>query len=141
MKREIISLSPEETFKTAAELGASASPGDIITLSGELGTGKTLFARGIASGMGLDDDITSPSFSIMEMHEGPVPLYHFDLYRIENPAELDELFFDEYWEGDGVSVIEWPEMAGGRLPARLTRVTIDYTGSHTRRITIEYPDD
>lgn len=140
MKRVIESRSCEETLKIAAEIGSMASRGDIITLSGELGAGKTLFAGGIASGMGIDEYITSPTFSLMEVHEGTMPLYHFDLYRIETPAELGELFFEEYWEGDGVSVIEWPERAAGRLPQRVTAVTIEYTGPESRRITIEHPD-
>lgn len=141
MKREITALSVEETINIAADLGRNAVRGDIFTISGELGAGKTVFARGIAAGMGIDDDITSPTFSLMEVHEGRVPLYHFDLYRLESPSELDELGFEEYWEGDGVSVIEWPERAAGRLPSGMTAIVIEYTGTASRRITIEYPDN
>ncbi|HQO39698.1 MAG TPA: tRNA (adenosine(37)-N6)-threonylcarbamoyltransferase complex ATPase subunit type 1 TsaE [Spirochaetota bacterium] len=141
MKRVIESGSCAETLGIATELGRSASRGDIITLSGELGAGKTLFAGGIAAGMGIDGYITSPTFSLMDVHEGTIPLYHFDLYRIEKPSELEELFFEEYWEGDGISVIEWPERAEGRLPRRVTAVTIEYTGPESRRITIEHPDN
>ena len=141
MKREITVLSVEETMNTAADLGRNAARGDIFTISGELGTGKTVFARGLAAGMGIDDDITSPTFSLMEVHEGRIPLYHFDLYRLESPSELDELGFEEYWEGDGISVIEWPERAAGRLPSRRTAIMIEYTGTESRRITIEYPDN
>lgn len=141
MKRVIESRSCEETLKIAEKIGSMASRGDIITLSGDLGTGKTVFARGIASGLGIDEYITSPTFSLMELHEGTIPLYHFDLYRIERPSELDELFFEEYWEGDGVSVIEWPERAAGRIPERVISVTLEYTGPESRRITIEHPDD
>lgn len=141
MKRIIESGSHEETLKIAAEIGSSASRGDIITLSGDLGAGKTVFACGIAAGMGIDEYITSPTFSLMEVHEGKIPLYHFDLYRLESPSELGELYFEEYWEGDGVSVIEWPERAAGRLPERVTSVTLEYTGPESRRITIEHPDD
>lgn len=141
MKRVIESGSREETLQIACKIGSMASRGDIITLSGELGAGKTVFAQGIAAGMGIDEYITSPTFSLMEVHEGTMPLYHFDLYRIENPSELNELFFEEYWEGDGVSVIEWPERAAGKLPERVISVTIEYTGPENRRITIEHPDD
>jgi tRNA threonylcarbamoyladenosine biosynthesis protein TsaE len=141
MKRIIESGSCAETLEIAAELGRNASRGDIITLSGELGAGKTLFAGGIAAGMGIDGYITSPTFSLMDVHEGTIPLYHFDLYRIEKPSELEELFFEEYWEGDGVSVIEWPERAEERLPRRITAVTIEYTGPESRRITIDHPDN
>ncbi|HPS58145.1 MAG TPA: tRNA (adenosine(37)-N6)-threonylcarbamoyltransferase complex ATPase subunit type 1 TsaE [Spirochaetota bacterium] len=141
MKRVLESGSCEETLKIAGKIGSMASRGDIITLSGELGAGKTVFAKGIAAGLGIDESITSPTFSLMEVHEGTTPLYHFDLYRLETASELDELFFEEYWEGDGVSVIEWPERAAGRLPHRVISVTIEYTGPDSRRITIENPDD
>lgn len=141
MKNEIISSSVEETLNVAADIGRRAGRGDIITLTGELGAGKTVFARGIAHGMGIEDDITSPTFSLMEVHEGDIPLYHFDLYRIESPSELDELGFEEFWEGDGISIVEWPERAAGRLPSRVTAVIIEYTGTESRRITVEYPDN
>lgn len=141
MKQVIESRSCGETLEIAEKIGSMASRGDIITLSGDLGTGKTVFARGIASGLGIEEYITSPTFSLMEVHDGNMPLYHFDLYRIEKPSELDELFFEEYWEGDGVSVIEWPERAAGRLPDRVISVTLEYTGPESRRITIEHPDD
>ena len=141
MKKIIISESCEETLQIAGELGSRALRGDVITLKGDLGAGKTVFARGIAAALGLDEEITSPTFSIMEVYGGTLPLYHFDLYRIEKSSELDELFFEEYWEGDGVSVIEWPERAEGRLPARVISVTIEYTGPEQRRITIEHPDN
>ncbi len=141
MKQVLTSNSAEETFAIARKTGMHASRGGIITLSGELGAGKTLFAKGVAAGMGITGDITSPTFSLMELHEGEIPLYHFDLYRIESEAELDDLGFEEYWEGDGVSIVEWPERAGGRLPGRTTRIIIEYTGPESRRITIEHPDN
>ncbi|MBN1531640.1 MAG: tRNA (adenosine(37)-N6)-threonylcarbamoyltransferase complex ATPase subunit type 1 TsaE [Spirochaetes bacterium] len=141
MARELITGSPEETAAMAQELGRGAGPGDVFALIGELGTGKTVIAKGIALGMGIRDDITSPTFTILEVYENPLPLYHFDLYRIDRPGELDGLGFDELWYGDGVSVIEWADRAGDRLPADSIRIHLSYAGEEGRRIVIEYPAD
>ncbi|HNW27863.1 MAG TPA: tRNA (adenosine(37)-N6)-threonylcarbamoyltransferase complex ATPase subunit type 1 TsaE [Spirochaetota bacterium] len=141
MKRNIISHSMEETLDLAAELGRNAVPGSVFALIGELGAGKTIVAKGIARGMGITDEITSPTFTLMEIYEAAVPLYHFDLYRISSHDELDQLFFEEYWEGDGISVIEWADRALDRLPASRITVTIGYMNETSRSITIEYPGD
>lgn len=141
MKRNIISHSMEETLDLAAELGRNAVPGSVFALIGELGAGKTIVAKGIARGMGITDEITSPTFTLMEIYEAAVPLYHFDLYRINSHDELDQLFFEEYWEGDGISVIEWADRALDRLPASRITVTIGYMNETSRSITIEYPGD
>lgn len=140
MKRNIISASEDETLSVASELGSSSRPGTIITLSGELGTGKTLMAKGIAKGLGIKDDLTSPTFSLFEIYEGTLPLYHFDLYRIEDIKELESLNFDEYWYGTGVSVVEWPERAEGLLQGQVISVNLERIDDETRRIIIEYPD-
>jgi len=142
MKRDntIITSSPEETFKLAASLAQKAEPGDTFALYGDLGTGKTIFAKGFAHGLDITEDITSPTFNLMEVYQGRLPFYHFDLYRIETPDELDNLFFEEYWEGRGTSLIEWAERAEGRLPASAAIVTLTYLDENRRRITIEYPD-
>ncbi len=131
----------EETLDLAAELGRNAVPGSVFALIGELGAGKTIVAKGIARGMGITDEITSPTFTLMEIYEAAVPLYHFDLYRISSHDELDQLFFEEYWEGDGISVIEWADRALDRLPASRITVTIGYMNETSRSITIEYPGD
>lgn len=136
---EHISRSPEETLSLGEELGKKAIPGSIITLSGDLGSGKTLLTRGIARGMGIREDITSPSFSLLEEYKGAPPLYHFDLYRISGPRELDNLFFEEYWESGGVSVIEWPERCGDSVPDHAINVTMEYLDDTVRKIRIEYP--
>mgnify|MGYP000893689478 FL=1 len=141
MARNLISHSMEETLDLAAELGRNAAPGSVFALIGELGAGKTIVAKGIARGMGITDEITSPTFTLMEIYEGAVPLYHFDLYRINSPDELDQLFFEEYWEGDGISVIEWADRALDRLPASRITVTIGYMNETSRSITIEHPGD
>lgn len=141
MKKIYITESAEETEKLGIEIGRNTRNGDIIAVSGDLGTGKTALTRGIAEGMGITEDITSPTFSLMEIHEGDRILYHFDLYRIENDREFDNLCFEEYWENDGVSVIEWAERAAGRLPDKRIEINIEYINETGRRITIEYPDN
>lgn len=137
----IISSSPEETREIARDLGRKLTAGDTVTLTGELGAGKTLFSKGIAEGMGIKEEITSPSFSLLEIYESTIPLYHFDLYRLHSQDELDELQFEEYWEGDGVSIIEWPDRAGERLPKHRININIEYIDSTNRRITIEHSDN
>jgi len=141
MKRTVTTHSMEETLALAGQLGKSAGPGSVFALTGELGAGKTIIAKGVARGMGITDEITSPTFTLMEVYEAPVPLYHFDLYRIGREEELDRLFFEEYWEGDGVSVIEWAERAAGRLPDGCVKITLEYVDETSRSVTIEYPGD
>jgi len=141
MKRTVITHSEAETRALAEELGRNAARGSVFALTGELGAGKTIVAKGVARGMGITDEITSPTFTLMEIYEATVPLYHFDLYRINREEELDQLFFEEYWEGDGVSVIEWADSATGRLPDGCVNITIGYIDETGRSITIEYPGD
>lgn len=138
MKKKITSNSPDETFSFAAELAGEVGIPAVIALYGDLGAGKTVFTKGIAHGLGIEEDITSPTFSLMESYEGDKPLYHFDLYRIEDQREFDHLRFEEYWEGDGVSVIEWPEKAGDTLPEHRINVYIAYIDENRREITVEY---
>jgi len=134
-----ITQSQEETFAIGVELGKMAKPGDIFALIGDLGTGKTILAKGIAKGLGIDEEITSPTFTLLEVYESPISLYHFDLYRISNNAELENLFFEEYWFGDGVSVIEWADRAVKRLPEDIYIITLEYIDNNRRKITVEYP--
>ncbi len=141
MKKTIISNSAEETFHFAREFGREIKKNSVVTLRGDLGTGKTIFTKGIAEGLGIKEEITSPTFSLMETYENDIPLHHFDLYRIENLNEFDNLRFEEYWDGDGVSVIEWPEKAGSLLPEKRIDVIIEYIDENRRRITVEYPCD
>jgi tRNA threonylcarbamoyladenosine biosynthesis protein TsaE len=131
----------EETLILAEDLGRNAARGSVFALIGDLGAGKTIVAKGVARGMGIADEITSPTFTLMEIYEGPVPLYHFDLYRINRPEELDQLFFEEYWEDDGISVIEWADRALDRLPPTRITIKIEYLDETSRSITIEYPGD
>lgn len=135
-----ITNSQEETFDVGYELGKKAKKGDIFGLIGDLGTGKTILAKGIAKGLGIDEEITSPTFTLLEVYEAAIPLYHFDLYRISDDSELENLFFEEYWYDDGVSVIEWAERAMKRLPNDIFIIKLEYTGKNRRNITIEHPD-
>jgi tRNA threonylcarbamoyladenosine biosynthesis protein TsaE len=137
--KTFISRSPDETAAFFHEIGRNAASGDIYALYGGLGAGKTLIASAIARGMGISDDITSPTFTLLEIYEGPLTLYHFDLYRINDTSEFDNLFFDEYW-GRGVSVIELAERAAGLLPEPVIKINIVYINENTREITVEYPD-
>jgi tRNA threonylcarbamoyladenosine biosynthesis protein TsaE len=141
VKKELVTTSSEETFLLGERMGNDLKKGDVVALKGDLGAGKTIIAKGIARGMGIIDDITSPTFTLMETYDGRIPLYHFDLYRVENETELDLLYFEEYWEGDGVSVIEWADRAGSRLPDTTIHVNIEYINEFSRRIVIEYPHD
>ncbi|MGB4267711.1 MAG: tRNA (adenosine(37)-N6)-threonylcarbamoyltransferase complex ATPase subunit type 1 TsaE [Spirochaetota bacterium] len=138
-KTTYITQSQEETLALGIELGKNAKPGDIFALIGNLGTGKTILAKGIAKGLGIEEEITSPTFTLLEVYESTLPLYHFDLYRISNDAELENLFFEEYWFGDGVSVIEWADRALKRLPQDIYIITLEYIDAKRRKITIEYP--
>jgi tRNA threonylcarbamoyladenosine biosynthesis protein TsaE len=139
--RTVIAASPEETRFVAREIARNAVAGSCFALYGDIGTGKTLFTKAFAKELGISDEVTSPTFTLCEEYTGRLSFYHFDLYRIENQNELDLLYFEEYWESDGVSVIEWAERAEGRLPENTIKVTLTYINEHTRRIDIVYPFD
>lgn len=114
---ELVSDSPEETFSFARALGSVAAPGQIICLEGELGAGKTVFAKGLAAGLGVMESVVSPTFTILQVYEsGRLPLYHFDAYRIGSPEEMDEIGWEEYAYGGGVTVVEWPSMIEELIP-------------------------
>ena len=110
-----------ETIALGARLGALLQPGDVLVLTGDLGAGKTQLTKGIAAGMGVDDDVTSPTFNILMVYEGAqMPLYHFDLYRLDDPDQLEDIGFYETLEGDGACVIEWGEQFSDQIgPERL----------------------
>ena len=107
-------------------LAKEAKEGQIYLLSGDLGTGKTAFAQGFAQGLGIEDYVNSPTFTIMQIYDkGRLPLYHFDVYRIGDSSEMDELGYEEYFFGNGVSLVEWPEMIEDILPDDAIRITIE----------------
>lgn len=121
----IESFSMEDTLKLGEDLGAKALPGEIYTLSGDLGTGKTVFAQGFAKGLGIEEAVNSPTFTIVsEYTEGRMPFYHFDVYRISDPEEMYEIGFEEYLYGQGVCLIEWAELIRDIIPEKTIDITI-----------------
>ena len=117
--------SSEETFELGNRLGSKAKAGEIYTLTGDLGTGKTVFAQGFAGGLGITEYVNSPTFTILQIYEdGRLPLYHFDVYRIEEPEEMEEIGYEDYFFGDGVSLVEWAELIEELIPAGAHRVVI-----------------
>jgi len=118
--------SEKETFDLGFKLGSEAKMGEVYTLNGDLGVGKTVFAQGFARGLGIEEPITSPTFTIVCVYEeGRLPLYHFDAYRIGDSSEMDEIGYDDYVYGDGVSLIEWAELIEDILPDSYISITIE----------------
>ena len=132
---------PEETFTLAKQLGEAAEPGMVFTLTGDLGVGKTVFAQGLAEGLGITVPINSPTFTIVQVYdEGRLPFYHFDVYRIGDVEEMDEIGYEDYFYGDGVCLIEWAELIEEILPGRRTQILIEKDlerGFDYRRIILE----
>lgn len=140
MEKVLESFSPEETFEIGKKLGEQASVGQIICLNGDLGTGKTVFTQGFAVGLGIEEPVNSPTFTIIQVYDdGRLPLYHFDVYRIGDPEEMDELGYEEYFFGDGVCLIEWSSLIEELIPEEAMCVTIEKDlekGFDYRRITM-----
>ena len=136
-----ISKNEDESRRIAFDLGKNAKPGEVYSVTGTLGAGKTLMAKEFARGLGITDDITSPTFTILEEYAGKIPFYHFDLYRIESPEEIELMGFEDYFYGNGVSWIEWAEKCGSLMPEKHISVTIEIISDEERRITLEYPFD
>jgi len=139
MESDFLSLSEDETFEFARKLAESLEVGAHILLFGELGTGKTAFTRGLAAGFGLEnfDEVSSPTFTLVNRYQGPVTIYHIDLYRLVG-ADLYDLGLDEIMEDSGaVTVIEWAERLGEFTPPGAIRVCLSYIDAHTRRIEIK----
>lgn len=113
---EIILNNLEETQKFGEKLGSILKEGDILSLNGDLGAGKTTLTKSIGSGLGVDEYITSPTFALINEYRGRIPVYHIDVYRLENVEEIDDLGFDEYIYGSGVTIIEWAERIKSFLP-------------------------
>lgn len=140
MEKVFETYSPEETLEIGRLLGENAAPGEVYALIGDLGAGKTVFTKGFAQGLGIEEPVNSPTFTILQIYEeGRIPLYHFDVYRIEEPEEMEEVGFDEYIDGDGVCLIEWAGRIGDLLPPDVTVVRIEKNldrGPDYRRITV-----
>jgi len=129
--------SPQETQALGAALAEELEPGTVVALHGDLGAGKTCFIQGLAAGLGIDEPVTSPTYTLVGEYEGRLPLHHIDLYRLSGPAEALGLGLEEYFDADGVTAIEWAERADGLLPPGLLHVRIeadDVSGERTFRI-------
>ncbi|MDO5798760.1 MAG: tRNA (adenosine(37)-N6)-threonylcarbamoyltransferase complex ATPase subunit type 1 TsaE [Eubacteriales bacterium] len=132
---------PEETFALGQKIGRSAMPGQVYTLTGDLGVGKTVFTQGVAAGLGIAEPVNSPTFTIVQVYEeGRLPFYHFDVYRIGDIEEMEEIGYDDYFFGKGICLIEWAELIEEILPEDRISITIEKDlskGFDYRCITIE----
>lgn len=142
MKTTVIeTYSPEETFALGRRLGQESAPGQVYTLIGDLGVGKTVFTQGFAAGLGVTEPVNSPTFTILQIYEeGRLPFYHFDVYRIADVEEMDEIGYEDCFYGDGVCLIEWADLIEEILPETYQKVTIKKDlkkGFDYRCITIE----
>lgn len=133
--------SAEETHALGKRIGEAAGPGELYTLTGDLGVGKTVFTQGVADGLMIDEPITSPTFTIVQVYEeGRLPFYHFDVYRIGDIDEMDEIGYEDYFYGDGVSIVEWAELIEELLPEERTDIIIEKDleqGFDYRKITVK----
>ncbi len=134
-------FSPEETFQLGKELASKAQPGQLYTLVGDLGTGKTVLTQGIAKGLGIEEPVSSPTFTIVQVYgEGRMPFYHFDVYRIGDVEEMDEIGYEDYFYGQGLTVVEWADLIAELLPGRYQEIKIEKDmekGFDYRKITIQ----
>ncbi|HIX14848.1 MAG TPA: tRNA (adenosine(37)-N6)-threonylcarbamoyltransferase complex ATPase subunit type 1 TsaE [Candidatus Hungatella pullicola] len=137
----IESWSPEETFALGEQLGKEAKPSSVYCLNGDLGTGKTVFTQGFARGLGIQGPVNSPTFTIVQQYDdGRLPFYHFDVYRIGDISEMDEIGYEDCFYGDGVSLVEWSQLIQELLPDHVVTVTIEKDlekGFDYRKITVE----
>lgn len=137
----IETFSPEETYELGKKTGREASPGDVFTLVGDLGVGKTVFTQGVAAGLEIMEPVSSPTFTIVQVYEeGRLPFYHFDVYRIGDIEEMEEIGYEDYFYGNGVTMIEWANLIEEILPAKYREIRIEKDlekGFDYRKITIE----
>ena len=137
----IESFSPEETLELGRRMGKEAQPGDVYTLIGDLGVGKTVFTQGIADGLEIEESICSPTFTIVQVYEeGRMPFYHFDVYRIGDIEEMDEIGYEDYFYGEGLCMIEWANLIEEIIPTHHKEITIEKDlekGFDYRKITIK----
>ena len=133
--------SPEETYELGKKIGLQARSGQVYTLTGDLGVGKTVFTQGVAAGLGITEPVSSPTFTIVQVYEeGRLPFYHFDVYRIGDIEEMEEIGYDDYFFGEGICLIEWAELIEEILPDDRISITIEKNlaqGFDYRRITVE----
>lgn len=139
-KRTVIIESPEAMQQLGRDLATSLRPGDVVMLHGDLGAGKTTFTQGVAEGLGISGPVQSPTFTLVREHEGrTMRLYHLDLYRLDDPDELEDIGYEVFINPpDGVSMIEWPERAGDWLPDRFLLVHIEHLGGDRRSVQLTW---
>ena len=141
MSKIMETFSAEETYTLGKKLGEQAKPGQVYTLIGDLGVGKTVFTQGVADGLGITEPINSPTFTIVQIYEeGRMPFYHFDVYRIGDVEEMDEIGYEDYFYGEGICLIEWANLIEEILPESYTQITIEKDlakGFDYRRIILE----
>jgi tRNA threonylcarbamoyladenosine biosynthesis protein TsaE len=138
MQSKVISRSPIQTEEIAKEFAETVSPGSVVSLYGGLGAGKTRFVRGFVKAFGISpDEVDSPTFTIINEYHGETPIYHFDFYRLDDVREAIEIGAEEYFYGDGVCLIEWPERISGLLPSDCINITLTIKGKTTREISID----
>lgn len=135
----MVSHSALETRQFGERLAAFLTPGDVVLLTGEMGAGKSVLARGIARGLGVEGAMPSPTFTYLQPYEGRVRLYHFDLYRLDDADTLYAMGLDEFIGGDGVALIEWPERCPEALPERNLTIRLDYGRSEEERVLMLEP--
>ncbi|MFR8547900.1 MAG: tRNA (adenosine(37)-N6)-threonylcarbamoyltransferase complex ATPase subunit type 1 TsaE [Lachnospiraceae bacterium] len=132
--------SEKETWELGRRLAETARPGSIFSLNGDLGVGKTVLTKGMAAGLGITEPVSSPTFTIVQVYEeGRLPFYHFDVYRIADPQEMDEIGYEDYFFGEGVCLVEWAELIEELMPEYTVRITIEKDlskGFDYRRITV-----
>ena len=137
----IDSFCAKDTYELGEKIGQMAKPGMVISLTGDLGVGKTVFTQGLAKGLGIEEPVNSPTFTIVQVYEeGRLPLYHFDVYRIGDVSEMDEIGYEDCFFGDGVCLIEWSGLIEEILPEHVVKVVIEKNleqGFDYRRITVE----
>ena len=130
----------KDTFELGKKIGREAAPGDVYTLVGDLGVGKTVFTKGVAAGLGILEPVSSPTFTIVQVYEeGRLPFYHFDVYRLCAPEELEEIGFEEYLSKDGVCLVEWAELFTEWIPSDAIWITVEKDfakGEDYRKITM-----
>ncbi len=134
---DFLSNNFEQTLRLGKKISAQLKAGDIVCLFGDLGSGKTTFVKGLAQGLGIEADVVnSPTFVLLNVHEGKLPLYHFDLYRLEDVKEILALGYEEYFYGEGITVVEWAERLETLMPKKYVRVELSHRGEEKRLIKI-----
>ncbi|HRZ86231.1 MAG TPA: tRNA (adenosine(37)-N6)-threonylcarbamoyltransferase complex ATPase subunit type 1 TsaE [bacterium] len=135
---QFLTKSEKETFKKAQEFGRTLERGDVVALNGELGSGKSVFTRGLLHSLGVRHKyLASPTFTLINMYRGDVPVYHFDVYRFEDPRELDGLGYEEFFFGEGVTIVEWADKVAAYLPRKHIRVSLKVLSETGRLIVID----